>query len=292
MTTIESDLQPDDLIGREFTSAMRGYDRGEVDSFLVVAAAAWRASLAPPSAGSAVHQANGTGQTEVPDGGREASGLIARGPAVPARPHDASIDAAAGPVAEGPDASSSVVGAPERPAEPDGGATADPVDDQNAAPPNPVLADEPAVSPSRRRDQRAEVERDRATAFAERKAAERDRAQARTELAQAQEEALGVVDQAQRRAEAVLTGVRGQAVAEAEAVVAGARSRLGPLLEQERTVRARLARLRRDLDALTDDGPGPEAATLSEPETLVDAIEDDPDTPEASFPVGFSSVNL
>lgn len=292
MTAIESDPEPDDLIGRRFTIAMRGYDRGEVDSFLVLAAAAWRTSLASTSAGLTAGQANGTGPTEVRDGGSDASAHAARGPALPAEPRDAATDGLAAPMAGGADASGPAVGPPERPDEPSRAATADAIEIEAVAAPDPVLAEETIASPSRRRDHRAKVERDRATAFAERKAAERDRAQARTELARAQEEALGVVDQAQRRAEAVLIGVRGRAVAEAEAVVAGARSRLGPLLEQERAVRARLARLRRDLDALTGDGPDPEVATLTEPETLVNRIEDDPDTPVSSFPVGFTSVNL
>ena len=159
--------------------------------------------------------------------------------------------------------------------------------------PEPEVAPAPQAAPAPAFEgTRAEAERDRTTAYAERKAAELDRAQARTELARAQEEALQVVDTAQRRAEVVLTGARDRARAEAEAVLEDARSRLTPLLEQERTVRARLARLRSELDAMATGEASDPTVSLPDADDLVTATEDDPDTPEASFPVGYGSVTV
>jgi hypothetical protein len=101
-----------------------------------------------------------------------------------------------------------------------------------------------------------------------------------------------VVDGAQRRAEAVLTGARAKAQAEAESILEDARTRLTPLLEQERAVRARLIRLRQDLDALTGEAPAPTTPTLPSAAELVSSTEDDPQTPEATFPVGYGSVTV
>ncbi len=159
-------------------------------------------------------------------------------------------------------------------------------------PPAPQPAEAPAPAAEVPAASRSEVERDRATAYAERVAAELDRASARTELAQAQEEALRVVDAAQRRAEAVLTGARAKAQAEAESILEDARTRLTPLLEQERAVRARLVRLRQELDAFTAEAPASAAPTLPSAADLVSATEDDPQTPEATFPVGYGSVSV
>lgn len=162
-----------------------------------------------------------------------------------------------------------------------------PADPWSTPDPEPAVGASPALEGTR-----AEAERDRTTAYAERKAAELDRAQARTELARAQEEALQVVDGAQRRAEVVLTGASDRARAEAEAVLEDARSRLTPLLEQERTVRARLARLRSELDAMAAGEPSDSSVSLPDADDLVTATEDDPETPETSFPVGYGSVTV
>lgn len=266
MTGNEIRLGPDDLVGREFAIGLRGYDRDEVDAFLGQAADAWRSSMdaAPPLNGlssSAMAALAGSQTSDEADAPSE-------GPAAEAQTH---ADPWSTPDPTG--------------AEP---ATVAPLVDVGA--PEPEVAPEAAPSPFE--GTRAEAERDRTTAYAERKAAELDRAQARTELARAQEEALQVVDTAQRRAEVVLTGARDRARAEAEAVLEDARSRLTPLLEQERTVRARLARLRSELDAMAAGEPSDHTVSLPDADDLVTATEDDPDTPEASFPVGYGSVTV
>jgi len=293
MTGNETHLGPDDLVGREFAIGLRGYDRDEVDGFLTDAATAWRESLAvAPST-------NGSSPTAMAVAVDTEPSTESTAPAEPTQAaptstgagitFDAPPDPSAAPVPSGPFA------APAPSVEPAPALATD-------AEPPPVAAttassERPPVAATTTSSdvidgRRAEAERDRTVAFAERKAAEFDRAQARTELARSQEEALHVVDQAQRRAEGVLTGARDKAEAEAEAVLEDARSRLTPLLEQERAVRARLARLRRDLDSVTGEGPEPAAPTLPDPASLVTATEDDPETPEATFPVGFGSVTV
>ncbi len=301
MTGNETRLGPDDLIGREFAIGLRGYDRDEVDAFLLRAAEAWRETMA---AAPAVNGLSPVAMAALAES--EAPGLDSLAPPAPteapADPFSAPVPAAdpfsvpppadpfSAPTAADPFA------APVPPASPVA-PPPEPVAEQAPAPeplfeplvptPEPVVEEPAGPAPSR-----SEVERDRATAYAERVAAELDRASARTELAQAQEEALKVVDTAQRRAEAVLTGARARAQAEAEAILEDARTRLTPLLEQERAVRARLTRLRQELDGLTADGPAPVAPALPDAASLVTSAEDDPATPEPSFPVGYGSVSI
>lgn len=282
MTGNETRLGPDDLVGREFAIGLRGYDRDEVDAFLGQAAEAWRASMdaAPPINGLSSSAMAALADSQ---GAEEASDREPVDPFDAPAPGEAfsapiESDAFAPPAPSTAPSSSTMLEA--RPADP-------------APSPEATSAPEPASrSAAASEGTRAEAERDRTTAYAERKAAELDRAQARTELARAQEEALQVVDRAQRRAEVVLTGAHDRAQAEAEAVLEDARSRLTPLLEQERTVRARLARLRSELDALADSGEAAPAPTLPAASDLVTATEDDPETPEASFPVGYGSVSV
>ncbi len=268
MTGNETRLGPDDLVGREFAIGLRGYDRDEVDAFLGMAAEAWRSSLSstPPINGLSSSAMAALAGSQAAGSDAEAEG--------PTDPFAAPADPFAAPVDD-------AFAAPAPPpADPEPAA-------EVAEAPVATIVDEPATEGTR-----AEAERDRTTAYAERKAAELDRAQARTELAQAQEEALHVVDQAQRRAEAVLAGAHDRAQAEAEAVLEDARSRLTPLLEQERAVRARLDRLRQDLASMADGGTSTPEPRLPEATDLVQASEDDPDTPEATFPVGYGSVSV
>lgn len=275
MTGNETRLGPDDLVGREFAIGLRGYDRDEVDAFLGQAAEAWRSSLSSPP----------------PINGLSSSAMAALAgsqgdDAVPER-----TDPFAAPVGDEAFAAPAPPPAAEEPAL----APTPAFDTSEPAPVAAVAEPEPEPEPAPAPESegtRAEAERDRTAAYAERKAAELDRAQARTELAQAQEEALHVVDQAQRRAEAVLAGAHDRAQAEADAVLEDARSRLSPLLEQERTVRARLERLRDELSAMADGGAATPEPTLPDPVDLVTAAEDDPDTPEASFPVGYGSISV
>lgn len=249
-------LGPDDLMGREFTIGLRGYDQGEVDAFLAHASEAWRASLAAP-----------------PAGGLSPSAIAALAGPTDDRPEDSDTppEAALAPcsVAPDPDAVSAQVltGSPTAAAQP----------------PDPA-------SRALVERWRAEADADRTTAFAERKAAEFDRASARTELARAQESALQIIDQAQRRAEAVLTSARERAQAEAGSVLEDARSRLMPLLETERAARSRLTRLRLDLDGIAEVTT--ETWSLPDADELVTAAEDDPEAPEVSFPVGFGLVTV
>ncbi|HEV7721293.1 MAG TPA: DivIVA domain-containing protein [Iamia sp.] len=319
MTGNETRMGPDDLIGREFAIGLRGYDRDEVDTFLLRAAEAWRDSMA---AAPSINGLSTTAMAALAESEPVESfspPAPAFDPVTPADPYatpadpfapgdpfaapadpfaaPAPVDPFAPPVAGDPFAAPAPPPRFEAPApapapEPApyaetelpayGSFTAD-----AAAPaaPQPPAPEAPAPS-------RSEVERDRATAYAERVAAELDRASARTELAQAQEESLRVVDSAQRRAEAVLTGARAKAQAEAESILEDARTRLTPLLEQERAVRARLIRLRQDLDALTSEAPASAAPTLPSAADLVTSTEDDPQTPEATFPVGYGSVTV
>lgn len=307
MTGNETRLGPDDLIGREFAIGLRGYDRDEVDAFLLRAAEAWRETM---SAAPAVNGLTSSAMAALT--GSEAPSLddVAPPADVPA-PADgpvvadpfsgpAPVDPFAAPTAPTADPFAEPV-APAPPAdevEPFAepvAPTPEPVAEfpPPAVEPEPVAAPEPvAEAPAGPPPSRSEVERDRATAYAERVAAELDRASARTELAQAQEEALKVVDTAQRRAEAVLTGARARAQAEAEAILEDARTRLTPLLEQERAVRARLVRLRQELDGLTADDPTTAAPALPDAASLVTSAEDDPSTPEPTFPVGYGSVSI
>lgn len=304
MTGNETQLGPDDLVGREFAIGLRGYDRDEVDTFLQRAAEAWRESLsaAPsPNGLSPAAMATLTGAgAEAPMSPEAPADPFAVPPAVDpfAAPAASPFDAAATPFAA-PVAPGAEVTPPEAPSAPPV-AEPEPV----AEAPAPEVAPEPTPAPapaplpvaevaSDIQPSRAEAERDRATAYAERIAAELDRASARTELAQAQEEKLRIVDEAQRRADAVLSGARAKAQAEAEAVLEDARTRLTPLLEQEKAARARLARLRQDLEALTGSVSEPATSpALPDPAQVVTAAEDDPDTPEAPFPVGYGSVQV
>jgi DivIVA domain-containing protein len=292
MSANETRLSPDDLVGREFAIGLRGYDRDEVDAFLLQAADAWRDALsAAPSpnglSSTAMAALTGTDADTAPGAEAPLSPPPAADPfAAPAvSPFDAGASPFAAPVPPGAEVTPPEAPAPTPPvAEPE---------------PEPVVAEAPLVAPAPAAPpevtlpSRAEAERDRATAYAERIAAELDRASARTELAQAQEEKLRIVDEAQRRADAVLSGARAKAQAEAEAVLEDARTRLTPLLEQEKAARARLARLRQDLEALTGEVAEPAASpALPDPAQVVTAAEDDPDTPEAPFPVGYGSVSL
>jgi DivIVA domain-containing protein len=324
MTGNETRMGPDDLVGREFAIGLRGYDRDEVDAFLLHAAEAWRESMAaaPPINGLSSTAMAALAESEplavpsmappafdTPAPGDPFAAPASADPFAAPAPADpfaapASVDPFAAPIAGDPFAAP----APP-PAEPPA-ATPEPALYEPEAPyafepeaPAPQPAPEPAgplgsASPGEApvaegpAPSRSEVERDRTTAYAERVAAELDRASARTELAQAQEEALRVVDAAQRRAEAVLTGARAKAQAEAESILEDARTRLTPLLEQERAVRARLVRLRQDLDAFTGEAPAPAAPDLPSAADLVTSTEDDPQTPEATFPVGYGSVSV
>jgi len=258
-------LGPDDLLGRSFTIGLRGYDQDEVTSFLERAAEAWRASLsAGPGAGlSASAIAALTGAGEEP-------------PSAPTASDPSDL----------PDRSSpSNDGAPTLRLldEPPAGPVASTTDGEGPAP-EPRPSDDPLHA-----RWRAEAERDRATAFAERTAAELDRAGARTELAQAHERALEIIDQSQRRADAVLTNAVERAQAEASSVLEDARTRLMPLLETERAVRARIARLRLELDEVSDETID---LVLPDARQLVTDAEDDPEAPEVSFPVGFGLVSV
>ena len=268
MTGNDTRLRPDDLVGREFAIGLRGYDRDEVDSFLSLAAEAWRETLAvAPSKNGLPSSATALGLAE--------SDRHALDSEMPPDPFAAPvIDPFGAPDSFGTDDL-------DGPASP-------PAEDAEARSAAPVKA--PEVDDT----SRAETERDRATAYAERVAAELDRASARTELAQAQEDALRVVDAAQRRAEAVLGGAREKARGEAEAVLEDARSRLSPLLEQERSVRARLERIRSEIEALTevDADSGSASDSAGAAADMVTAAEDDPDTPKATFPVGYGSVSV
>jgi len=324
MTGNETRMGPDDLVGREFAIGLRGYDRDEVDAFLLRAAEAWRESMAaapsinglsttamaalaeseplavePPASSAPAFDTPAPSAdpfaAPAPVDPFSADPFAAPTPADPfAAPVAGDPFAAPTPPAEAPDAASEPapfdrttfdVGAP------DAVGAEDPA---VAAPLEPAAATEGAAPAAAEAPtpSRSEVERDRATAYAERVAAELDRASARTELAQAQEEALRVVDAAQRRAEAVLTGARAKAQAEAESILEDARTRLTPLLEQERAVRARLQRLRQDLEALTGEGPASATPNLPSAADLVTSTEDDPQTPEATFPVGYGSVTV
>lgn len=286
MTGNETRLGPDDLVGRDFAIGLRGYDRDEVDTFLAQAADAWRTSMsaAPPinglssSAMAALVEADGSEPTTETPSGEEADD-----------PFSAPVasDPFAAPVAPPTDQPT------DQPFEP---ALFEPVVVEE---PDPTAEPEPAPAPTAAPATdgvvvvtRAEADRDRTAAYAERKAAELDRAQARTELAQAQEDALHVVDQAQRRADVMLTGARDNARSEAEAVLEDARSRLTPLLEEERAVRARLTRIRSELDAITSGGTEARAPELPDAADVVTATEDSPETPEAPFPVGYGSVSV
>lgn len=329
MTGNETRMGPDDLVGREFAIGLRGYDRDEVDAFLLRAAEAWRETMAAapsinglsPTAMAALADSEPLA-TEPPAAAAPAfdspvptgDPFAAPAPAdpfsapAPADPFAAPTpaDPFAAPVAGDPFAAPTPPAeAPAEPAafepvtfEPEApyafgaetpAAPTPPIEPPAATPAPAPAAEVPVEGPA---PSRSEVERDRATAYAERVAAELDRASARTELAQAQEESLRVVDAAQRRAEAVLTGARAKAQAEAESILEDARTRLTPLLEQERAVRARLVRLRQELDALTADTPTSAAPTLPSAADLVTSTEDDPQTPEATFPVGYGSVTV
>lgn len=282
MTGNETRLGPDDLVGREFAIGLRGYDRDEVDTFLAQAADAWRTSMsaAPPinglssSAMAALVEADGSEPTTETPSGEEAGD-----------PFSAPLasDPFAAPVAPPTDQ-------PFEPALFEPVVVEEPTPADDPAPPAPAPTASPAVDGVVAT--RAEADRDRTAAYAERKAAELDRAQARTELAQAQEDALHVVDQAQRRAEVVLTGARDKAGSETEAVLEDARSRLTPLLEEERAVRARLTRIRSELDAITTGGTEAKVPELPDAAEVVTAAEDDPETPAAPFPVGYGSVSV
>ncbi len=282
MTGNETRLGPDDLVGREFAIGLRGYDRQEVDAFLGQAAEAWRVSMdaAPPinglSSSAMAALADTQPAEEAPEAERE-----------PVDPFAAPAPEAAFSAPHGSD----TVAPPAPPPPPSSMFDAHPADPAPSPEVTPAPTSEATPTPAPE-GTRAEAERDRTAAYAERKAAELDRAQARTELARAQEEALQVVDQAQRRAEVVLTGAHDRAQAEAEAVLEDARSRLTPLLEQERTVRARLARLRGELDAMAEGGESTPELSLPAASDLVTATEDDPETPEASFPGGYGSVSV
>lgn len=299
------DLGPDDLIGREFAIGLRGYDRDEVDAFLLRAADAWRDALA------AAPSANGLSSTAMAAlAGSEAPAIEDLVPPLPTPVVDHPADPFAAPLAPVDPFAAPVPPAPApfaAPADPFAAPVPPPAPQVEAfvpltpepLVPTPLPVEEPVapvaaapVIPEGPTPTRSEVERDRATAYAERVAAELDRASARTELAQAQEEALKVVDTAQRRAEAVLTGARARAQAEAEAILEDARTRLTPLLEQERAVRARLTRLRHELDAIATDGPTAAAPALPDAASLVTSAEDDPATPEPTFPVGYGSVTV
>lgn len=270
MTGNETRLGPDDLVGREFAIGLRGYDRDEVDAFLGQAAEAWRSSL------SSTPAINGLSSSAM----AALAGSQGDDDVDPER-----TDPFAAPVGDEAFAAPAPPPAAEEPAPGPTPAFAT----SEAAP--VATVEEPPPAPEAE-GTRAEAERDRTAAYAERKAAELDRAQARTELARAQEEALHVVDQAQRRAEAVLAGAHDRARAEADAVLEDARSRLSPLLEQERTVRARLERLRDELAAMADGGAATPEPSLPDPADLVTAAEHDPETPEASFPVGYGSISV
>ncbi|HXH59208.1 DivIVA domain-containing protein [Iamia sp.] len=282
MTGNETRLGPDDLVGRDFAIGLRGYDRDEVDTFLAQAADAWRASMssAPPINGLSSSAMAALAEADGPE------------PAGAAPSGDEAVDPFVAPVASDPFAAP-VAPPSDQPAEP---ALFEPVVVEEPA---PAAEPEPAPAPTAAPATdgvvvvtRAEADRDRTAAYAERKAAELDRAQARTELAQAQEDALHVVDQAQRRADVMLTGARDNARSEAEAVLEDARSRLTPLLEEERAVRARLTRIRSELDAITSGGTEARAPELPDAAAVVTATEDSPETPEAPFPVGYGSVSV
>lgn len=294
---------PEDLVGREFAIGLRGYDRDEVDSFLARVAEVWRESMAAaPAQNGLSSTAMAALVTSSPTTEETTAQVAAADPFAAPLPTGAEVTA---PTDDAPtdvtpdDATSDVT--PEG-ADDSAGATSAEEEEATAAPePTPTPEPEPAVAPQAAPavatvpevgTSRAEAERDRATAYAERVAAELDRASARTELAQAQEEALHVVDAAQRRAESVLNGARDKARAEAESVLEDARTRLTPLLEQERAVRARLTRLRRELAAFDDEADADAAPTLPPAEDIVTATEDDPDTPEATFPVGYGSIKV
>lgn len=305
---------PEDLVGREFAIGLRGYDRDEVDSFLARVAEVWRESMAAAPAhnglsstamAALVTSSPATEETAVP--------VAAADPFAAPLPVDAEVAAPAGTddaATEGTEDSTGATDAATEGREEDSTGVTEAATDTGAtaeatATPEPTATPAPETDPvvasqastavgavPEDAPSRAEAERDRATAYAERVAAELDRASARTELAQAQEEALHVVDVAQRRAEAVLNGAREKARAEAESVLEDARTRLTPLLEQERAVRARLNRLRRELAALDDEADADTAPTLPPAEDIVTATEDDPDTPEATFPVGYGSIKV
>jgi len=259
-TTSLNAMGPDDVTRQEFSTVLRGYDRDEVRSFLDRVALAWHRSLLR-SATRPTDDAEGVAAPESEEGS----------------PAPATTEADAGAVAED---------------------DAEPTDEE------PTAEDEPApsvatptpgavVTPGAVTGEGAEAaERDRATAYAQRLAAELDRASARTELAQAQQQALQVIDTAQRRADVVLQGARARARSEAEATLADARSRLAPLLEQERAVQARLAKLRDDLEALTRAVADAPDAPLPTAEEVVDEVEEDPSTPQPPFPHGFGSVTV
>ena len=57
-------------------------------------------------------------------------------------------------------------------------------------------------------------------------------------------------------------------------------------------VLARLTRLRQELAAFDDDAVTDVAPTLPAADDVVTATEDDPDTPEATFPVGYGSIKV
>lgn len=292
MTGNETRMGPDDLVGREFAIGLRGYDRDEVDAFLLRAAEAWRESMA------ATPSINGLSSTAMAALAESETGVepFSTRPADPgAGPGDPFAGPAPFAAPAAPDAaaeqSSPTASEPNpfftEPAAVASETATPPFEDVAPAQPETPTTEDEGPAPSR-----SEVERDRAIAYAERVAAELDRASARTELAQAQEESLRVIDSAQRRAEAVLTGARARAQAEAESILEDARTRLTPLLEQERAARARLIRLRQDLESLTDEAPSPVAPTLPRAADLVTSTEDDPSTPEATFPVGYGSVSV
>jgi DivIVA domain-containing protein len=296
MTGNETRMGPDDLVGREFAIGLRGYDRDEVDAFLLRAAEAWRESMAstPSITGLSSTAMAALAESEPPP-----VESFSPPPAAPTAHEAGPSDPFAAPTTPEPDADADADAEQPSPfaSEPTPDVTEPEVAPSEAAstpsaPAEPEASTAAPSEPEATAPSRAEVERDRATAYAERVAAELDRASARTELAQAQEEALRVVDSAQRRAEAVLTGARAKAQAEAESILEDARTRLTPLLEQERAVRARLIRLRQDLDSLTDEGPTAAPPTLPSAADLVTSTEDDPATPEATFPVGYGSISV
>ena len=57
-------------------------------------------------------------------------------------------------------------------------------------------------------------------------------------------------------------------------------------------VRARLDRLRRQLDDMGGDEGDGAAPDLPSAAEVVTAVEEDPDTPEAPFPVGYGAIHI
>jgi DivIVA domain-containing protein len=223
-------ITPAEIANKEFLVGLRGYDKDEVRAYLQTVAAAFDAA---PSADDATGEADSGGETDLSNLGGQIEAILST-----ARDEAAKLRAQADS-----DTAKLRSDADEETA----GLRAD-AEAETAK----LRADADAYGESTRAEAEAyaETTRAEADAYAESTRAEAEQVanEARQKLTAAQDDALGLVADAQVRVEKMIERSRVEAVTQAEAAVAGLTGQITELTTARDTSRSQLSDLRSKID--------------------------------------------